>query len=73
MFWYTGQRYNFMSFIQGTSWTGLPRKVIQKSSYDNGRSWKEEEGTQLFGSYFFMTDEILTHEYTAYNIVNLAG
>jgi len=45
--------------------------ITHNSSADAGATYEEEHEVLLYASYFFMTGDVYSHEYTAYNIINL--
>ena len=53
------------------SWVGIPLHREMLISRDNGETWATENNIVLFGSYFFLSTEIVNHQRNVYNIVNL--
>jgi len=48
--------------------------VRENSTYDIGQTWEEEEESDLlYAQYYFMTGDIVKHQFTAFNIVGLAA
>ena len=48
----------------------MPIDYNINATYD-GVTFKQEKGIKLFGTYFFMDNTIVTHEYTAYNALDI--
>ena len=70
-FWASPENYQYLDFRHGSQWSGKSMKVHELSSWNGGKTYNMENGTLLFGSYFFMTGTIVEHKYTAFNIVNV--
>jgi hypothetical protein len=68
--WFGAQEYTFIDMIVGPKWTGEPLDYAINATYD-AKNYTLEEGSVLFSSYFFMSNEIIYHEFTAFNFVDL--
>lgn len=54
----------------GPKWTGVPIDYTSNITYDTV-NFSEEKGNILFASYFFMDNNIIYHEFTAFNVVDI--
>ena len=63
--------YHYFDQIQKQSWLGLPIVFNEKSSYDGGKTWADEKGEKLYGTYWFLHTMQVDHSREAYNIIML--
>ena len=52
-------------------WTGAPMIRNQRSSWDGGISYLPEKDQILYGTHFFLSEEIIEHQFQAYKIIDL--
>ena len=61
----------FADIIAGPVWVGKPKPMKRKVSYDNGKTEQLDEDELIFGTYFFLSDDLVVHYRVVYNIINL--
>ena len=52
-------------------WTGGSNIYDSYASSDGGKSFRDETNQILFGAYFFLSDNVVTHERNRYNLFQL--
>ena len=64
-------KYRFLDYIQKPSFQGVAYNHNRVYSADKGKTWKKESKVQLFGAYFFLSEDIVNNGMTLYTIKDL--
>ena len=68
-FWSSSKQYKFLDYTQGISWVGTESFELHNWQKD-GKNWKEERYQLLWGTYFFLADEVVEHQHRVRNILD---
>ena len=64
---------SFIDVVSNPVWMGVTYKRDMTATRDNGKTWSKLPCEVLFGSYFFLSTEVVNHKRSVYSIVNLLG
>ena len=63
--------YRFVDYTVGPNWEGKYLIDFRNTSTDSGKTWKDEQVYQLFGCFFFLSEDQIIHNKNMYTIVDL--
>jgi hypothetical protein len=69
--WNPTDHYRFLDYNISPRWTGPAMFTTDNSSYNQGKTFKKKKIQKLFGSYFFLSEELIKHDYTGYTVLDV--
>lgn len=67
----TALNYNFIDFVQNPTWIGASSAWEINVSRDYGKTFNTETQLQLWGSYFFLSEEIVSHTRSVQSVIQI--
>ena len=64
-------KYRFLDYIANPFFSGVAYQHQRVYSSDKGKTWTKEDKIQLFGAYFFLSEDIVNNGMTLYTIKDL--
>ena len=69
--WEEDKQFEFFSIEKKAPWEGSKRVMNQNVSSDGGKTFGYKQEQILFGTYFFLDDDMITINRSVYNILDL--
>ena len=66
-----GYDFSIIDCVMGVPWNSKAFTESIEISYDGGNNFIKENAQQLFGTYFFMSEDIMFHSKNLYSITDL--
>ena len=71
MFGDGGHEFQFLDYNKEPIWTGNNVLITYNTSFDGGKTRKDEQFDQLFGTYFFLSEDIIIYNNILYTMSSL--
>lgn len=66
-----GEEFTVVDYNMGPPWLGTSFNRTRNVSYDSGDTFALEDAHQLFGAYFFLSEDIMINSKNIYSVVDL--
>ena len=71
--WEGHKKLYFIDYLQKPLWKGKSFFYEENGSWDGGKNFKNETGQQLYGSYFFVSEEFVRYNFKVHNIIDIVS